>query len=109
MGRSSGRSENSGDPRSTGRFSSGKDNTSLMVISTFTALLAGSGPVERREKVVALEDVFANAQLSPGGEAVGEPRNVSLWNHSSAPDGQQLFGGDVELEAPFGEVGALAR
>ena len=53
---------------------------------------------EPSETVVPFEDVFANASCSAGCEAVGEPRNVSLWNRSSAPDGQQLFGWDVRGE-----------
>jgi hypothetical protein len=32
-----------------------------------------------------------------------------LWNQSGAPDGEEFFGGDVQLQPPFGEVRAYAR
>jgi hypothetical protein len=43
-----GMSVNSAYPRRTGRFARGKNSASLIVISTFTLLFPGSGPVYRR-------------------------------------------------------------
>lgn len=71
----------------------------------------GSGECvqEPSEAVIPFEDVFANAKLSVCCETIRKQGDVPLWNHSRAPHSQQLFGRDVELQPPFGNVRAFSR
>jgi len=61
------------------------------------------------EAIVSFEDVLTNAQPATGCETIGEHGDVPLWDHSTAPHGQQFVGRDVELQPPFGDVRTFAR